>query len=158
MKIISVKTSINCLLISLFGLMSAAMAATPTVLHEEFTRVIDNSIQWAQHLNDEVAKGKKMDRVHARQEMTSLQESLKNMTKAYLELSKQPAPEVAEGHFIAIKKNQARAEAELKVFEAEFGRPNPDYGVMNRSVKKIESNLKEAAKAHNAELTELDVK
>ncbi len=158
MKTLQLKKSIVCFSISLFGLANGTTAANAAVSHEQFTRVVDSSLKWARHLKIEVVKGKKMDRAHAQQEMKSLQESLSEMTKSYQELAKQPASEVAEGHFVAIKQHQNRAESELRIFEAEFGRLNPDFGVLKKAAKKIEAELVEAARAHQAELHELDVR
>ena len=158
MKLFQARLSIASLLISLLSLTGSANAATPTATHKELTRTVDNSIQWAQHLRNEVSKGENMNRTHTKQEMSSLQESLNEMSQAYLNLSTQPAAEVSEAHFVAIKQHQTKAEAALRKVETEFGRTNPDYGAMKKAAKEIEMELKGAAKEHKAELNEIDIK
>ena len=134
------------------------LAATPTEEHQAFTRAVNNAIEWSKHVKTEVSKGKKMNKGHTTQEIHELQGSINQMTSAYSELSQQPAAEIAEGHFVAIKEHQAQAQKELNILGSELEKPNPNYSTIKNLAKRIESSLALSSQEHLAELNEMDIK
>ncbi len=136
----------------------AADVKVPENSHEHFSLMINNTIEWTHHIQDEVAKGKKMSVEHAKEEAVHLRGWLAEMSKSYIELSKQPLSEIQEGHFKAIKTRQDSAEATLTVLEAELAKSKQDLSLLKKTIKKIMADLKEASKQHEAELTEIEHK
>jgi hypothetical protein len=155
MKLSSLK---NFVLFQIAFLPYATFAAAPSAEHVALTQSIDKAIEWSQHVKTEVAKGKKLSKPHATQELSGLRNALDEMSKYYLALSKQPAAEVTEGHFVAIKTHQVKAQGALETIEMELLRSVPKISTMKKAARTIEAELKKSAKEHAAELSELEGK
>jgi len=140
----------------LFSAPLSVLAAIPSPAHNALTQAIERSVEWSGHIKTEVAKGKKLDPTHLRQEIASLKTWLDEMTKTYADISVKYPYEKDEGHFIAVKKHQTTATESLKNIEAALEMKDPNYRQMKKLAKRLTAELELAAREHRSELNEIE--
>lgn len=136
--------------------MNFASAAFSRSDHEALSLNIQNSIEWTQHVIQEVNKGSQFDVKHANAELTHLKNWLGKMSQSYAQLSKQPLSETREAHFIAVKSHQNKAEDLVSALSIQFNSTKPNFKEMKKLAQNIKLELEAAGASHQQELKEIE--
>jgi hypothetical protein len=152
----SIGTKIGFLILILVGHLGFAASKTASTSHNEMSANLLDGIVWAKHLETEVQRGAKMDKVHLEKEASGTRTAINSMHITAAKILTEAPFEQSEGHFLKMRTFQQAADRATYDFTQASRGTSPNYREMSSAAAEILENLKNAKHWHDLEMAEFD--